>query len=65
MAVVITGLSLYFIGLQFDLFAPKDSFGGALIPVITWGLSGSLVYFVLSFIFKIEAITNTYRKIIK
>jgi hypothetical protein len=64
-AVVITGLSLYFIGLEFDLFATKDSFIGALIQVITWGLSGSLIYFVLSFIFKIEAITNTYRKIIK
>jgi putative peptidoglycan lipid II flippase len=64
-AVVITGLSLYFIGLEFDLFATKDSFAGALIQVITWGLSGSLIYFVLSFIFKIEAITTTYRKIIK
>jgi hypothetical protein len=56
---------LYFIGLEFDLFATKDSFAGALIQVITWGLSGSLIYFVLSFIFKIEAITTTYRKIIK
>jgi putative peptidoglycan lipid II flippase len=64
-AVVITGLSLYFIGLEFDLFATKDSFTGALIQVITWGLSGSLIYFVLSFIFKIDAITTTYRKIIK
>jgi putative peptidoglycan lipid II flippase len=64
-AVIITGLSLYFIGLQFDLFTTKDSFVGAFIPVITWGLSGSLIYFVLSFIFRIEAITNTYRKIIK
>jgi len=37
----------------------------ALISVITWGVSGALIYFVLSFVFKIEAITKTYRNLIK
>jgi putative peptidoglycan lipid II flippase len=64
-ASALTGFSLYFIGIQLDLFSEKGSFLGALIPVITWGLSGSLIYFVLSFIFKIEVITNTYRNLIK
>ena len=64
-ASALTGFSLYFIGMQLDLFSEKSSFLGALIPVITWGLSGSLIYFVLSFIFKIEIITNTYRNLIK
>ncbi|MFM1986614.1 MAG: hypothetical protein RIS18_831 [Actinomycetota bacterium] len=64
LASILTGLFLYFIGVQFELFEEKNSLG-ALIQVITWGVSGSLFYFVLSFIFKIEAITNTYRKIIK
>jgi putative peptidoglycan lipid II flippase len=59
------GLSLYFIGFQLDLFSEKSSFFGALIPVITWGVSGALIYFVLSFVLKIEAITNTYRNLIK
>ena len=30
-----------------------------------WGVSGALIYFVLSFVFKIEAITNTYRNLLK
>jgi putative peptidoglycan lipid II flippase len=64
-ASALTGFSLYFIGIQLDLFSEKGSFLGALIPVITWGLSGSFIYFVLSFIFKIEIITNTYRNLIK
>jgi peptidoglycan biosynthesis protein MviN/MurJ (putative lipid II flippase) len=64
-ASVLMGLSLYFIGIQLDLFSEKSSFLDALIPVITWGVSGSLIYFVLSFVFKIEAITNTYRNLIK
>jgi putative peptidoglycan lipid II flippase len=64
LASILTGFFLYFIGVQFELFEEKNSLG-ALIQVITWGVSGSLFYFVLSFIFKIEAITNTYRKIIK
>jgi hypothetical protein len=59
------GLALYFIGIQLDLFADKSSFLEALIPVIAWGVSGSLIYFVLSFVFKIEVITNTYRNLIK
>jgi putative peptidoglycan lipid II flippase len=64
-ASALMGFALYFIGLQLDLFSEKSSFLDALIPVITWGVSGSLIYFVLSFIFKIEIITNTYRKLIK
>jgi putative peptidoglycan lipid II flippase len=59
------GLSLYFIGNRLDLFSEESSFFDALIAVIAWGVSGSLIYFVLSFVFKIEAITNTYRKLIK
>jgi peptidoglycan biosynthesis protein MviN/MurJ (putative lipid II flippase) len=58
------GISLYFIGIQLDLFSEKSSFFDALIQVITWGVSGALIYFVLSFVFKIEAITNTYRNLI-
>jgi putative peptidoglycan lipid II flippase len=64
-ASALMGLALYFIGIQLDLFSEKSSFLEALIPVIAWGVSGSLIYFVLSFIFKIEIITNTYRKLIK
>jgi peptidoglycan biosynthesis protein MviN/MurJ (putative lipid II flippase) len=64
-ASALMGLALYFIGIQLDLFSEKSSFLEALIPVIAWGVSGSLIYFVLSFIFKIEVITNTYRKLIK
>jgi peptidoglycan biosynthesis protein MviN/MurJ (putative lipid II flippase) len=64
-ASALMGFALYFIGLQLDLFSEKSSFFDALIPVITWGVSGSLIYFVLSFLFKIEIITNTYRKLIK
>jgi putative peptidoglycan lipid II flippase len=64
-ASALMGFALYFIGLQLDLFSEKSSFLDALIPVITWGVSGSLIYFVLSFIFKIEIITTTYRKLIK
>jgi putative peptidoglycan lipid II flippase len=64
-ASTLMGFALYFIGLQLDLFSEKSSFFNALIPVIAWGVSGSLIYFVLSFIFKIEIITNTYRKLIK
>jgi putative peptidoglycan lipid II flippase len=64
-ASALMGLALYFIGIQLDLFSEKISFLDALIPVIAWGVSGSLIYFVLSFIFKIEVITNTYRKLIK
>jgi putative peptidoglycan lipid II flippase len=64
-ASALMGFALYFIGLQLDLFSEKSSFLDALIPVIAWGVSGSLIYFVLSFIFKIEIITNTYRKLIK
>jgi hypothetical protein len=64
-ASALMGISLYFIGIQLDLFSEKSSFLDALIPVITWGVSGALIYFVLSFIFKIEIITNTYRKLIK
>jgi hypothetical protein len=48
-----------------DLFSEESSFFDALIAVIAWGVSGALIYFVLSFVFKIEAITNTYRKLIK
>jgi putative peptidoglycan lipid II flippase len=64
-ASALMGFALYFIGIQLDLFSEKSSFLDALIPVIAWGVSGSLIYFVLSFIFKIEIITNTYRKLIK
>jgi putative peptidoglycan lipid II flippase len=64
-ASALMGFVLYFIGIQLDLFSEKSSFLDALIPVIAWGVSGSLIYFVLSFIFKIEIITNTYRKLIK
>ena len=64
-ASALMGISLYFIGIQLDLFSTKSSFFDALIPVITWGVSGALIYFALSFVFKIEAITNTYRNLIK
>jgi putative peptidoglycan lipid II flippase len=64
-ASALMGFALYFIGIRLDLFSEKSSFLDALIPVIAWGVSGSLIYFVLSFIFKIEIITNTYRKLIK
>jgi putative peptidoglycan lipid II flippase len=64
-ASALMGFALYFIGVQLDLFSEKSSFLDALIPVIAWGVSGSLIYFVLSFLFKIEVITNTYRKLIK
>ena len=64
-ASALMGISLYFIGIRLDFFSTKSSFFDALIPVITWGVSGALIYFVLSFVFKIEAITNTYRNLIK
>ena len=64
-ASVIMGISLFYIGKQFNLFANNISFTECLTQVFVWGLSGSLIYFVLSFVFKIEVITNTYRKIIK
>ncbi len=64
-ASALMGLSLYFIGMQLDLFSEKSSFFDALISVITWGVSGALIYFVLSFVFRIEAITNIYRNLIK
>ncbi|MEY3531743.1 MAG: hypothetical protein RLY68_745 [Actinomycetota bacterium] len=62
---MIMGISLFFLGKQFNLFADNPSFTECLRQVFVWGLSGSLIYFVLSFVFKIEVITNTYRKIIK
>ena len=62
---MIMGISLFFLGQQFNLFADNPSFAECLRQVFVWGLSGSLIYFVLSFVFKIEVITNTYRKIIK
>jgi putative peptidoglycan lipid II flippase len=64
-ASALMGLSLYFIGNRLNLFSEESSFFDALIAVIAWGVSGALIYFVLSFVFKIEAITNTYRKLIK
>jgi putative peptidoglycan lipid II flippase len=64
-ASALMGLSLYFIGNRLNLFSKESSFFDALIAVIAWGVSGALIYFVLSFVFKIEAITNTYRKLIK
>ena len=36
-----------------------------LFAALCGGLLGALIYFVLSFVFKIEAITNTYRNLIK
>jgi putative peptidoglycan lipid II flippase len=64
-ASALMGLSLYFIGNRLNLFSKESSFFDALIAVIAWGVSGALIYFVLSFVFKIEAITNIYRKLIK
>jgi putative peptidoglycan lipid II flippase len=64
-ASALMGLSLYFIGNRLNLFSEESSFFDALIAVIAWGVSGALIYFVLSFVFKIEAITNIYRKLIK
>ena len=64
-ACVIMAFSMYLIGIQFDLFTLKNSFLEALLQVITWGISGSLIYFVLSFIFKIDSVTTSYRKIFK
>jgi putative peptidoglycan lipid II flippase len=64
-ASALMGLSLYFIGNRLNLFSEESSFFDALIAVSAWGVSGALIYFVLSFVFKIEAITNIYRKLIK
>ena len=64
-ACILMGFSMYFIGVWLDLFSQKNSFIEALMQVITWGVSGSLIYFALSFIFKIETITTSYRKLIK
>ena len=65
LASMVMGICLFFLGQQFNLFVDNPSFTECLTQVFVWGLSGSLIYFVLSFIFKIEVITNTYRKIIK
>ena len=65
LASMVMGICLFFLGQQFNLFVDNPSFTECLTQVFVWGLSGSLIYFVLSFVFKIEVITNAYRKIIK
>ncbi|MFZ9354248.1 MAG: polysaccharide biosynthesis C-terminal domain-containing protein, partial [Candidatus Nanopelagicales bacterium] len=57
-------ISLFVIGSSFSIF-DSTSTKSALLQVIIWGISGSIIYFVLSFIFKIKLITNYASKIFK
>jgi len=57
-------ISLFVIGSSFSIF-DYTSTNSALLQVIIWGISGSIIYFVLSFIFKIKLITNYASKIFK
>jgi peptidoglycan biosynthesis protein MviN/MurJ (putative lipid II flippase) len=55
-------IALFVIGNSFSLFDSTTTVS-ALVQVIIWGISGSIIYFVLSFIFKIKLITNYASKI--
>jgi putative peptidoglycan lipid II flippase len=57
-------IALFVIGDSFAVFN-STSTSSALIQVIIWGISGSIIYFVLSFIFRIKLITNYASKIFK
>jgi putative peptidoglycan lipid II flippase len=57
-------ISLFVIGSSFSIFDSTTTYS-ALIQVIIWGISGSIIYFVLSFIFKIKLVTNYASKIFK
>ncbi len=57
-------ISLYFIGTTLSVFDSESTIS-SLLQIIIWGISGSIIYFVLSFIFKIKLITNYASKLVK
>ena len=64
LATSLMGVALFYIGNILN-FQENVDFLQALIQVITWGVSGSIIYFVLSFLLKINTITDFTRKIFK
>jgi len=63
-ASLIVLIVLYLIGNNLSVFN-STSTSSSLIQVIIWGVSGSIIYFVLSLILKIKLITNYTSKIFK
>jgi putative peptidoglycan lipid II flippase len=65
LACFVMVFSMYQIGDSFNYFVNQYSFTESFMQVITWGVSGSFIYFVLSFIFKIKIITDLASKVFK
>ena len=58
-------LVLYLMGKYITLFVSSDSFLTSLWQVIIWGISGSVLYFVLSLFLGINLIKDFASKILK